>query len=118
MSLGPLVDPVARAVATALDGVAMRQRVVADNLANASTPGYRAKEVSFEDALARALGTGQAPETVSATVDLADSPVKADGNSVDVTEQSMKLGETELAYQSLVNAFNFRHNVIRDALAR
>lgn len=118
MSFGPLTDPVVRVAHAALDGVSTRQRVVADNLANAATPGYRAREVSFEDQLAAAIADGEDPESVAFTTGYADSPLKADGNSVDVTEQAMMLDQTQLQYESLVGIVNFRHNVIRAGLAR
>lgn len=117
-SIGPITDVVARAAVTALNGVADRQSVVADNIANASTPGYLAREVSFEDALGAAMDAGRAPETAAATTGLADTPVKADGNSVDVARETMLLGETEVQYQSLVQVFNFRNSIIRDGLSR
>jgi flagellar basal-body rod protein FlgB len=42
----------------AMDGLEMRSRVTAQNIANASTPNYRPLKVSFEDALRQAaLGT-------------------------------------------------------------
>lgn len=44
------------AIATsALDGLAMRQQVHAENLANVNTPGYQAKTVEFERVLGSAL---------------------------------------------------------------
>ncbi len=42
-------------LAKALDAYALRQRVIADNIANVATPGFRAKEVTFEDQFRRAL---------------------------------------------------------------
>jgi flagellar basal-body rod protein FlgB len=38
----------------ALDAYALRQRAMADNLANVDTPGYRPKHVAFEEHLAAA----------------------------------------------------------------
>ncbi|MEZ0369389.1 MAG: flagellar basal body rod protein FlgB [Candidatus Sericytochromatia bacterium] len=35
----------------ALDGLSARQRVISHNLANADTPGYKAREVRFEDTI-------------------------------------------------------------------
>ena len=40
------------ALASAMDGLALRQRAIANNIANVNTPNYHAKRVSFEDALA------------------------------------------------------------------
>jgi flagellar basal-body rod protein FlgB len=39
----------------ALDAYAMRQKSIADNIANADTPGYKRSEVSFEEDLKAAL---------------------------------------------------------------
>lgn len=118
MSIGPLTDVVTRAAYAALDGVALRQRVVADNIANSATPGYREKQVTFEDALGAAMSTGSDPMTVAADVSETGSPVKADGNSVDVTRQATLLDETTLQYQALVQVLNFRANIIKDGLNR
>jgi flagellar basal-body rod protein FlgB len=55
------------ALSSALDGLAQRQRAIADNIANVNTPNYHAKRVQFEEALADAVasGTGRATATVS-----------------------------------------------------
>ena len=43
------------ALATALNFRQMRQDLISSNIANSETPGYRAKRIDFENALARAL---------------------------------------------------------------
>jgi flagellar basal-body rod protein FlgB len=48
-------DPTLKALASALNYRQMRQEVISSNVANAETPGYKAKRVDFESALARAL---------------------------------------------------------------
>ena len=45
--------------ANALLARAERQRVIASNIANADTPGYAARDVSFRDAMAAARGGGR-----------------------------------------------------------
>jgi flagellar basal-body rod protein FlgB len=42
----------------ALDGLAMRSVVTAQNIANANSPGYKPLKVSFEDALRKAANEG------------------------------------------------------------
>lgn len=39
----------------ALDGLSMRHKAIASNLANVDTPGYRRRDVSFEDRLQSAI---------------------------------------------------------------
>ncbi len=53
------------AMNTALDGLALRQRVIADNVANIQTPGFLAGRVSFEDSLASAVADGSGAGSIS-----------------------------------------------------
>ena len=50
--------------ATALDVRARRGELIANNLANADTPGYQARDIDFRQAMARAAGD----KTVSTTM--------------------------------------------------
>jgi len=43
-------------LAKALDAYVIRQQVIADNIANSETPGFRRREVRFEEELRKALG--------------------------------------------------------------
>jgi flagellar basal-body rod protein FlgB len=47
-------------LAAGMDGLAMRQRVHAENLANIDTPGYQARTVDFESTLRKALKSDDA----------------------------------------------------------
>src|SRR3954467_5311638 len=63
-----LIPPVGRmigdvtttALHAALAGLAERQRVTADNIANVNTPGFLAGRTDFESALSGALRNGEA----------------------------------------------------------
>lgn len=48
-------------ITAGLDGLAMRQRVHAENLANVDTEGYRARTVDFEKVLRSHLSSGPTP---------------------------------------------------------
>ncbi|MFT4025405.1 MAG: hypothetical protein QM676_01190 [Novosphingobium sp.] len=48
----------------ALDGLSVRAQVIAQNIANANSPGYRPLAVTFEDALRGAAAKG--PESIAA----------------------------------------------------
>lgn len=55
------MDPVSSAVLIkALDGLSRRMEVVASNIANANSPGFRPQQVRFEDALRLAAKQGAA----------------------------------------------------------
>ena len=57
------------ALQSALDGLSMRQKVIANNIANINTPNYHAEKVQFEDALAKSIvdGDGGTQERPSGT---------------------------------------------------
>jgi flagellar basal-body rod protein FlgB len=96
--------------ATIIQALNLSQRaewVVANNLANAETPGYRARVLSFRQALARAVTQG--PDAVSAvegTLATLPGRVQANGNNVSVTQQMTFLAQDQLYYNTAVAAFN------------
>jgi flagellar basal-body rod protein FlgB len=81
-------------LAGALELHQQRHRIISENLANVETPGYRARDLAFHDALEAAFsaeGAGDAPPA-EAVVDTA-SPVKLDGNSVDLDLETTRLAD-------------------------
>ena len=80
MSLG-MPDAVSFVLASALDGLATRQSVIADNIANVDTPGFRATSVDFEASLTAALQRGEMSAAgVTPTTRPTTAPVGEDGN--------------------------------------
>ncbi len=118
-----------KAVGVALDGLATRQRVISDNLANVDTPGFKASEVRFEDALQRAIGRGRgqsslrlvsdnprhlSPEPSSLdgvqpqVVRLNNTTDRVDGNNVDIDQEMVQLADTNISYNALVQLISSR----------
>ena len=76
-----------------------RETVIAANMANIDTPGYRTEDLDFQGELNRAMtGTGEQPSNVRLrkVSGLLERP---DGNNVDMDRESMLLSETQLQYQ-------------------
>jgi flagellar basal-body rod protein FlgB len=109
-------DGVQGALERAMDGVALRQRVSAQNIANVMTPGYHAQNVSFESNLASVLSNGQDPATTALTVTETGGQVDANGNNVDLATESTSLMKSGLQYEALVQATNYRLGILRAAL--
>ena len=109
-------DGVQGALERAMDGVMLRQRVAAQNLANVMTPGYHAQRVSFEDSLSAAVATGADPGTVALDVAPTGDPEDARGNNVDVVGENATLMRSGLQFEALVQAANYRFNVLHTAL--
>ena len=72
-----------------------RETVIAANMANIDTPGYRTKDISFEQALTQSTGDS-AKVAVRPVRGLLERP---DGNNVDLDRESMLLAESQLNYQ-------------------
>lgn len=108
-------DGVTSAVETALSGVARRQRVTADNIANVNTPGFRAAQVDFEGELARAVADGR-PEGAEVTVSPTGAPGDVNGNNVSLDRETATLVKSGLQYDALVAALNYKFNVLRTAI--
>lgn len=107
-------DGVSSLLHAAISGVSLRQNVIADNIANLDTPGYRATSVDFESALRRAIGDGElGPLQVTRTA--TDTPVGANGNNVDLRKEVLAATQSQYQYQVLTRAINDHHNLVKIA---
>lgn len=111
-------DAVGQVLATALDGVSLRQRVIADNIANVDTPGFRATSVDFETQLKAAISDGSFEDGnpgVAVTTSPTDTPVGANDNNVDLRKETMAAVQSQFQYQILTRAVNDRFNLVKTA---
>jgi flagellar basal-body rod protein FlgB len=102
-----LFDVTTSALEVAVRGTEQRQSILANNLANVNTPGFKRSDVSFQDALSSALDGGSAdPATVDATAYTtstdSSTSMRADGNNVDVDTESANLAKNQLLFDSVM----------------
>jgi flagellar basal-body rod protein FlgB len=109
-------DVTSSALHSALSGLAQRQRVTADNIANLQTPGFLAGRVDFESGLRSALSGGQTPTATTGTVSRSLEPTRMDGNNVNLDAETVIATETGLRYQLALNALDGKYSVLRTAL--
>jgi len=85
----------------ALDVLTVRAKVLAGNLANASTPNYLRRDVPFHAVMRAMLAEGgtKGAESLPAQVDLAP-PLRADGNNTSPERELAALTETALLYRT------------------
>lgn len=80
-----------------LDVAAFRQGLVAGNIANIDTPGYRTRDINFGVELQRAITT-RSP--ISPNVEQVDGLIeRPDGNNVSLDRESMLLAQTQLQFR-------------------
>ncbi|OMH23528.1 flagellar biosynthesis protein FlgB [Tersicoccus phoenicis] len=102
------------ALTSALDGLAARQRAIADNIANVNTPGYRAQRVAFEEALTASVRTGSGRTTP--TTSLSVEPTQLNGNNVNLETETLANVDTVLRYQFASSAIGNQSAALRAAL--
>jgi flagellar basal-body rod protein FlgB len=121
------------ALAKSLDACAMRNRAIANNLANVNTPGYKRVEVEFESELRKALDSstlkgartdekhlpiGRMDLTeVKPKSYLPDDPTLPSAvNNVDVDIEAAKLAENQMLFNFGVKYMNNKFVQIKGAI--
>lgn len=88
----------------ALAGVTQRQAVIGHNVANQSTPGYKAKRVQFEEALVDAVRKGKRFEDVKFPIAEDLAPAGPTGNNVNIEYEWMMMEQNRLVHSVLTKA--------------
>lgn len=104
-------------LASALRGLEAQRQAHEHNIANIETPGFRARSVSFEDSLKRAIRNGDASD-VSFTTSLSNLSTRWDGNNVRIDDEMTALEENALMQQLVTRAVNDQFGMTRAALGR
>jgi flagellar basal-body rod protein FlgB len=102
------------AMTSALDALSLRQRTIADNIANIQTPGFQARRVVFEDALSSAVARGSG--AVDATVARSLEPTREDGNNVNLDTETVANIDTVLRYELATRAVEGKFTQLRTAM--
>ncbi len=118
----------------ALDIRSLNHRTIAMNLANISTPNYKAQDLRFEDALRSQMEKGPSLKMIrtdadhfptqfetgtqreDAIVKEARTRVGTDGNSVDEEREMVRLAENQLMYQALAQVLKRKLNSFKEAI--
>ena len=93
----------------ALNASALRQKVIANNVANANTPGFKRSFVSFEEFLRDATVAGRDVRKVSPRV-IVDgrTTMREDGNNVDIDHEMVLMSANEIHNRALTSQLNER----------
>jgi flagellar basal-body rod protein FlgB len=94
-----MLDAVSQQLEKYMDLIATRQKLVAANIANADTPGYRTRDIDFQFEF-ESLQTGEKPTIV----EVPSLAVKNDGNDVSIDREARLLAENDLRFR-LATAF-------------
>ena len=101
----------------ALEVRSQRMGLLASNIANASTPGFKAKDVDFRTALA-SVENGASGDSAVARAAQYRVPTQAsmDGNTVELNQEQTAFAENAVQYQTTLSFLNGRIGQITRAL--
>ena len=92
------------------DLLSARQKLTASNIANADTPGYKTKDVDFQNELASAIGSSPA------AVEVSGLQTKNDGNNVNVDREARNLSENAIRFAIATNLLQTQMRAVRSAI--
>ncbi|WP_242868872.1 flagellar basal body rod protein FlgB [Desulfotomaculum copahuensis] len=124
MFLDPFGSTIIMTLQKQLDASALTQRVIANNVANINTPGFKKSRVAFTEELRRALGEDALPlktdnpRQIEAPLPLArvepmvvkeeDTTMGYNANNVDIDQEMVNLAANTLTYQAAARALGDR----------
>lgn len=131
MSLSISNDLSLRSISFALDGLSLRQRVTANNIANVDTPDFKAQQVSFEEQLQQTLNRDEAslrlkttapghlqyktsPDSDLIVIQRHNNTLRNDGNNVDIDLEMSTLAETTVRFQALTQLAGTKLALLKD----
>jgi len=94
-----------------MDLLSLRQRLVASNIANGDTPGYKTKDLDFQFEFL-SLVEGSRPNVL----EVEGLRVKNDGNNVSIDRESRMLAENALRFSLASNLLKSEVRIIRSAI--
>jgi flagellar basal-body rod protein FlgB len=128
--------PILSGIRERMQNLSERQRVIATNIANSETPGYKAREVeapSFASLVGgsgmvqtprveltagmRSLGAVQ-PIGSGLILDKNISETKPDGNNVTLEEQLLKMGEVQADFTAMTNLYRKQMQMLKTAIGK
>lgn len=102
-----------------LDALWLKQRIVSNNIANIDTPGYKSRDIKFEEFLKDAapgsiLKDEDVPEARIVTRN--DTSLREDGNNVDIDKESLELYRVQIQYEYMVRKLSNEFSNIKTVL--
>lgn len=131
--------PLLAGIGQAMKNLSERQRVIAQNIANSETPGFKARDVNapnFSSLLSEAgdgpsvvrprivltsgmsaLGARQ-PMAGNVVMDADTSETKPNGNNVALEDQLLKMGQIQADFATMTSLYRKQMGLLKSAIGR
>ncbi len=97
-----------------------RQKAIANNIANADTPGYTRVDINFEKALASAVNSKDMKQLANVKGSLEEdktNPARIDGNNVVLPKETNAMMQNSVLYNLLAKGYSTRMKILRNAIS-
>lgn len=97
----------------------LRQKAIANNIANLETPGYRRIDVKFEELLAKCLRSSKEfdiSEIEAQIYQPKQTPVKSNGNDVNLEAEIGQMIKNTLRHKTYIRLLSKKYNQIELAI--
>jgi flagellar basal-body rod protein FlgB len=96
----------------------LRDRWISNNIANQNVPGYKRRDVRFEELLHEKIARGE-PDLLATRPEVAidtTSPAGTNGNNVNLELETTKARENRLMFELYASIFQSRMELIQSAI--
>ena len=106
-----MLDPIVRNLERYMDLLSARQKLVASNIANADTPGYKTHDIDFQTEFRSAVESGS-----PRAVEVGGLRDKNDGNNVSLDREARLLAENALRFSLASNLVRTELRMVKAAI--
>jgi flagellar basal-body rod protein FlgB len=106
-----VIDLVTQNIERYMDLLSARQKLVASNIANADTPGYKTKDLDFQGELESASSSA-----TPLAFEVGGLPVKNDGNNVSLDREARLLAENDMRFTIASNLIKSQIQTVKEAI--
>jgi flagellar basal-body rod protein FlgB len=106
-----MFDPIQSRMEHYLDLLSTRQKLVASNVANLDTPGYKTRDIDFQFEFESQLA-GDKPNVTQPT----GLTVKNDGNNVSLDRETRLLAENAMRFNFVTNLMKNELRMVKQAI--
>ena len=113
----------------AADASYTREEIISNNIANATTPGYKRQDIDFASTLKRELGKSKYTALDQKVSDVhldhlnphtyydhESYSYRLDGNNVDLATENVELASEQLRYSGITNAISSNFSNLKAAM--
>ena len=106
-----MIDRLTNNLEQYMNMVSLRQKLVASNIANADTPGYKTQDLDFQSSFRSAMDGGKPTLTTVPGLN-----TKNDGNNVDLDREARLLAENALRFSVASTLMRSSLNKVKEAI--